>query len=165
MVCDICGSEEASIHIRQVSEGESVELALCAKCAAVRGISAGEGPAFSVSDLLTGLIDVKQRVPQRRKICPRCGQTLENLKKRSRVGCTECYLVFGKEIRGMLGRIHGKAQHRGKLPRRLATYRTLLIDVESLKRRLKSAVGAENYEEAARIRDRIAELKGPGEDD
>ena len=64
-----------------------------------------------------------------------------------------------------LGRLHGKAQHRGELPRRLATYKTLLIDVESLKRRLKSAVRSENYEEAARIRDRIAELKGQGEDD
>ena len=165
MLCDICGSEEASLHIRQVSEGETVELALCARCAAVRGISAGEGPAFSVSDLLTGLIDVKRRVPARRRICPRCGQTLENLKKRSRVGCTECYVVFGREIRGLLGRLHGKALHRGKLPRRLATYKTLLIDVESLKRRLKSAVRSEDYEEAARIRDRIAELKGQGEDD
>ncbi len=160
MLCDICGTEQASIHIRQVTEGESVELALCAKCAAVRGISAGEGPAFSVSDLLTGLIDVKKRVPTKRRICPRCGQTLENLKKRSRVGCTECYVVFGREIRGVLGSLHGKAQHRGKLPRRIAAYKTLLIDVESLKRRLKSAVRAENYEEAARIRDRIAELKG-----
>jgi protein arginine kinase activator len=165
LVCDICGSEEATIHIRQVTEGETVELALCARCAAVRGISAGEGPSFSVSDLLTGLIDVKKRVPQRRKICPRCGQTLENLKKRQRVGCNECYVVFGKEIRGLLGRMHGKAQHRGKLPRRLATYKTLLVDVEALKRRLRAAVRNENYEEAAKIRDRIAELNAQGEDD
>ena len=165
MLCDICGSEEASLHIRQVTEGDSVELALCSKCAAVRGISAGEGPAFSVSDLLTGLIDVKKRVPPRRKVCPRCGQTLENVKKRSRVGCMECYAVFGKDIRGLVGRLHGRAQHRGKLPRRLATFKTLLVDVESLKRRLKSALRSENYEEAARIRDRIVELKAQGQDD
>jgi protein arginine kinase activator len=53
----------------------------------------------------------------------------------------------------------GRTQHRGKYPKRLMAYKTLLIDIEELKRKLDRAVKKEDYEEAALLRDQIKELE------
>ena len=165
MTCSICGQEEATIHIKQISEGSTVELHLCENCATDRGIGAsGETAEFSISNLLTGLVENKKGSSKRRKACPQCGMTLEILKKRAKLGCNECYTVFAKEIRGIIGRMYGQTQHRGKLPKRLKAYKTLLIDVETLRTCLGKAIKNEDYEEAARLRDQISELKGQAGD-
>ena len=165
MKCDVCGGAAATIHIKQVSEDVTVELHLCEECAAAKGIGQeAERTDFSISSLLTGLVDITKGDQKQHKVCPACGMTIENLKKRATLGCNECYAVFAKEIRGTVGRMYGRTAHKGKLPKRLATYKTLLIDVETLKRQMKVALRNEDYEQAARLRDRIADLKGQASD-
>jgi protein arginine kinase activator len=172
MKCEICGARKAVIHIQQVAGKERIDLHLCEECAVERGIvgagSAGGGKEqrieISISSLLNGLVDVRDLKGAAEKVCPGCGSKWESIRKRGKVGCAECYGVFGREMRGMLEKLgaHG-TNHRGKLPRRLRTYKKYLVDVVKLKEGLKEALKREDYEKAARIRDRIRELEKPAE--
>lgn len=162
MKCDVCGSAEAVVHIEQMSGDEEIHLHLCEDCAAARGISAtSEHTELEVSHLLAGLLEIDDdaRKTRTRKSCPRCGMTLKELKSRHAFGCNECFSTFASEIRSMIRREFGDVSHSGKYPRRIETYKAYLMDMHELKRRLTTAVKEENYEEAARLRDRIEELK------
>lgn len=166
MKCDNCGSEQAIIHIRQVSDEQTVDLHLCEQCAALKGINTEEGKVeLSISGLLNGLVrsGKGKKKSRQNRVCPSCGMTAELIRKRARVGCNECYTVFAREVRDIIGKMYGRVLHKGKFPRRMREYKTLLLDVEALKRRLRTALRDENYEEAARLRDRIEKLKEQAE--
>ncbi len=47
----------------------------------------------------------------------------------------------------------------GKTPRRLPRTQSEQVELTTLRRRLQQLVNEENYEEAARVRDRIKELE------
>jgi protein arginine kinase activator len=162
MNCEICGAREAVIHIQQVIGKERVDLHLCEECAVERGITSSEDRIeLSISNLVNGLLDVhKTKKKDTAQICPRCNSTWENVNKREKMGCPECYTTFHREIRHSLRKMLGKSQHRGKLPRRLSTYKTVLVDLVRLKEGLEEALKREDYEKAARLRDRIQELEG-----
>lgn len=166
MKCEICGTRKAVIHIQQVIGKERIDLHLCDTCALERGISSSEERIeLSISSLLHGLVDLRKMKGTKEKACPQCGSTWELIGKRQKTGCGECYTTFNKEIQAFFKQMVEKAQHRGKLPKRLRTYKTYLVDVVRLKEGLKEAIRREDYEKAARIRDRIKELENiPGED-
>jgi len=163
MKCDICGSNEAVIHIKQETGSEAVELYLCEECAAARGITGdSEDVDLSVTNLLTALVDTKDtgQESDKKKACPRCGMTMQRFKREGRLGCNECYSTFSKEIGRILGKMYGRSHHRGKYPKRLLAYKTFLVEIEKLKKQLDRAVKQENYEKAAQLRDRIREMTG-----
>ena len=135
MKCEICGARKAVIHIRQVIGKEWVDLHLCEECALERGISGeGEHVELSISNML------------------------------KKFGCAECYSTFSREIHFLLEKMGAQSTHRGKLPRGLSTYKRYLVDVVKLKEGLKQALKREDYEKAARIRDRIRELENASEE-
>jgi protein arginine kinase activator len=160
MKCEICGGREAVIHIQQVIGKERVDLHLCEECAVERGITSGQDRIeLSISHLINGLVDVRATKAARKTVCPRCGSPWESVRRREKMGCPECYTAFHREIRFLLRKSLGKTQHRGKLPQRLRTYKTYLVDVLKLKEGLEEALKREDYEKAARLRDRIKELE------
>jgi protein arginine kinase activator len=59
----------------------------------------------------------------------------------------------------LLENIHGETRHCGKTPRRLPQNKQTQSELIQLRNRLKQAVTKEDYEEAARIRDRIRSLE------
>jgi protein arginine kinase activator len=164
MKCEICGGRDAVIHIQQVIGKERVDLHLCEECAVERGITSSQDRIeLSISNLLNGLVEVRSKKAKKSSVpqaCPRCGSTWEVVNKRQRMGCPECYTTFHREIRQALRKLLGKSQHRGRLPKRLSTYKTVLVDMVKLKEGLEEALKREDYEKAARIRDRIRELEG-----
>ena len=166
MKCDICQKRNATIHIQQVAGDEEIDLHLCERCAAHKGITTGEDqPDFSISRLLNGLIEIDNRISKLKgkKVCPRCGMTLEKIQSTATLGCNECYSVFAVEVREIIHKSMGKVQHRGKYPGRILAFKTYLIDMEELKRKLNRAVKEERYEEAAELRDKIEELNRSSE--
>lgn len=171
MKCEICGARKAVIHIQQVIGKERIDLHLCEECAVERGIvdttdsGRGEGAGrdqridLSISSLLNGLVDIRSLKGSQGKVCPQCGSTWELIRKREKMGCAECYASFSREIRFLLEKMGLRGSHRGKLPRRLRTYKKYLVDVVKLKEGLKEALKREDYEKAARLRDRIEQLE------
>jgi protein-arginine kinase activator protein McsA len=95
--------------------------------------------------------------------CSKCGTTWDRLRQDGRVGCVECYNVFQAQLSEVMERLQQAVQHMGKHPRAAAKRRRRLEHLRArrdhrlamLQRRLQEAVSTENYEEAAKIRDKI----------
>ncbi len=84
MTCEICSTKEAVFHIKQIIGKDEIELHLCEKCARLRGITKNEDTIdFSISQLLTGLVDTKS-LPKKSgneiAECPTCGFTVTKFK-------------------------------------------------------------------------------------
>ncbi len=53
MKCNICGAEEATVHLVVMAEGRSLKIDLCQVCAEERG--ANDPTGFSLPDLLSAV--------------------------------------------------------------------------------------------------------------
>lgn len=161
MKCQVCGDRDATVHLTDVILGEEVHL--CDKCAEEQGAVM---PTISVSSVLSSLIEQHQAEMEDELegvVCPMCGMTHSEIRKRGKVGCARCYEIFAKSLMPFLERIQGSSEHRGKAPRHLArgdveVRRKLL----QLKQRLKIAVMEEDYELAVTLRDEIRNLGSKG---
>jgi len=95
--------------------------------------------------------------------CTKCGTTWDRLRQDGRAGCSHCYEAFGDQLIEVMDRLQRSAQHIGKIPRAAVKRRRRLEHLrtrrdhrlEMLNRRLKEAVAAEKYEDAAKLRDQI----------
>lgn len=162
MICDTCGKRQATVHYTEIHNGEMTEMHLCEECARKKEI--GFKPHFSLADLLAGLGDFESTLPLevRKEKCPVCGMSLADFKKIGRLGCANCYTAFKNSLAPLLKRIHGRTIHTGKMAGVVekGAARSML---EKLKAALKEAISKEEFEEAARIRDKIKELEKRGE--
>jgi protein arginine kinase activator len=164
MKCEVCGLKEAVIHIRQVFPSGVQEVHVCEECAQEKGFSRDreeETPELSISNLLSGLVEFREpRGEVSRESCPRCGLTVQEFRKRGKLGCSECFPAFAVDVRAALSQMTGRTHHTGKFPRRLSTEPEVAADRDRLRAALKDALEGEEYEKAALLRDRIKEL-GP----
>ncbi|MBN2483093.1 MAG: UvrB/UvrC motif-containing protein [Candidatus Omnitrophica bacterium] len=157
MNCDICHKIVATVHLTEIVNEKVVELHICQKCAKVKTDELKS--QLSLSDFLGGLVDkpdTKKTVPT---ACPLCGLTFNEFREKGRLGCGECYGAFKDQILPLFRKIHGSTQHVGKIPAHVE--KKILIDreKEELKNRLARAVKLEEYEEAARIRDKLKHIR------
>ncbi len=161
MVCDICGKNESTVHLTEIINNEVTKLNLCESCAREKASEMEEH--FGLSDLLAGLADlgsttVESEVPESVK-CPSCGFTYQNFKKSGRLGCSECYEAFKKQLVPLLKRIHGADRHVGKVPLMIGKTVKDTRTLQEFKMKMEKAIQAEEFEEAARLRDKIKELE------
>ncbi len=162
MICDICHSNEASIHVTEIVNNQMQEIHICEECAKKKGIMMS--PNFGLADFLANLTDFglpaeKQALGQKQLKCPGCGLGFEDFKKIGRLGCGECYTAFKKGLQPLIRKIHGNLQHTGKHPEGAAGYSQETASLTDLEDKLKKAISDEAYEEAARLRDRIRAIK------
>ena len=161
MVCNICGKNQATVHLTEIIDDQITELHLCEECAQKKG--AQMESHFGLSDLLAGLADLgtqfnKTKTEAKLK-CSKCGLTYEDFKKVGRLGCGECYNAFKEALVPLLKRIHGSTQHYGKSPKKAAKMVKAKNELEMLKEKLQKAIQKEDFEEAAKLRDKIRELE------
>lgn len=95
--------------------------------------------------------------PQDKKSCPVCGTTLEDIRKTSVVGCTDCYEAFKDELFPWIEKVQAEPKHMGKIGVSVPVKSRQEQQIFSLRRDLQKAIDEERYEEAAILRDRIAE--------
>lgn len=160
MVCDICGKNEATVHLTEIINNEVTKLHLCEECAREKASEMEEH--FGLAELLAGLADfgVQLESDETTKVkCHSCGFTFMDFKKVGRLGCGECYETFKKSLTPLLRRIHGSDQHYGKAPSKAQKGAKVRDDIQELKTRLQKAIQMEEFEEAARLRDQIKELE------
>ena len=143
MKCQNCGNNEVNYHYTQIVNGEKKEIALCSKCANELGANMWDfnmpidfsdflGDFFTGSQesLLTGFMNTEEIR------CPQCKMTFEEFKNLGKFGCDVCYDTFSSKIAPILKSLQGADTHTGRKP--------------------KKAVQEETYEDAANIRDEIA---------
>ena len=159
MECENCREREASIHLTQVVNDQMSTFHLCDACAAAKGLEPGvqSGNAL-LTDFLAQMGKGIGAAPAT-GACPFCETTLADLKRTGRLGCPECYAHFQQHLRGLLRKLHGGTQHAGKtyLGDGAAVDRS--TQLAELRRGLQQAVGAEDFERAASLRDQIRRVE------
>ena len=169
-LCQKCQAKPAVFSYEQTINGKKSECALCADCAAEwkRSHKLNEEAFFQMSEfspfsgldsLFGSLFTPAVAVQQAGKKCPLCGATFADLKRSGKVGCAECYETFASELAPTVRSIHGTQKHTGRSPESLASETQKKKKLEALQKAMKAAVEAQEYEEAARLRDEIRALE------
>lgn len=167
MLCDICHKNDATVHLTEIINNNVTKLHLCEQCAREKSTEMEEH--FGLADLLSGLADLVPVADEKEKIaaetslkCPACDFTFQNFRKMGRLGCPKCYDTFKLQLSPLLRKIHGSDAHIGKMPVKKETARGKTALLSELKSKLEAAIGAEEFEEAARLRDQIKVLDKKG---
>jgi len=149
MDCQKCARKPATVFMTTVVGGDLKKIDLCEDCA--RSSGAIHPTGFLAADMI--IQEAIQAVVPEATACPACGYTLETLQKTGRMGCGVCYEKFSAPLQAALVESQKDLVHRGKRPARKRATR------EELEKEMQDHVARENYEEAARLRDRIAKMK------
>ncbi len=165
-MCEACGERPAEIRVTDVARGRIEERMLCSVCAAQLGVDVGGSTDFTVSKLVAGMGESEQAqgTPAPEVSCPACGLTLTEFRGSGKLGCPDCYQAFAKDLTVLIRRLQGSLRHTGRGPGERTTQQAIQLELAALRNRLAEAVANEAYEEAARIRDRIRELKASATD-
>ena len=160
MVCSVCGQSEATIHLTEILNNQMVEIHLCESCAEQKG--ADFKSHFNFNKLLASLADLgsEEVAEQISKLqCKMCGMTQEEFAKTGRLGCADCYQTFERLLLPILRRVQRDAHHVGKVPTKAPAPVKRTFNLRELHDRLRKSVLAEEFEEAAKIRDQIRNLE------
>ncbi|MDR1595923.1 MAG: UvrB/UvrC motif-containing protein [Puniceicoccales bacterium] len=185
--CQFCG-KPAVVHMTQIVNNKTTVIHMCSECAAKHGLFGKEGLPFALlSNLGEALFSgIKKGSTVNGLICSKCGCTPMAFKETGRLGCPHCYEDLKPLVDGIVESSQKGPVHRGKVPKnrtRVEIEKILTTEptddgasrpeksrkskksgthkskIEELRAMLDEAIKMEHYEEAARLRDEIAELK------
>lgn len=156
--CSIC-DKEATVHLTQIVNNKIHKVDLCESCAQKKGVTDPEG--FSLADLMSKapLTPVSSEA---QLVCPSCGQESADFRRTGRLGCSDCYEVFQSLVLPVLEDMHAGTSHKGKVPTVLSR-QSRKMQLKNLQDSLARAVAEEAYEDAAKFRDQIKEVKEAAE--
>jgi protein arginine kinase activator len=156
MKCQLCNEREATVFIKHVAAGEVSQLHVCATCAEQKGLDV-QIPTPLLNELLYGTGGDRQpaKSGSGNRACPVCHMRRGHFRKTSLLGCPACYETFREDVAPFLEDAVEARGHVGKVPRR----EQLTAEIAALEQRLHTAVGAQNYEEAALLRDRLRDAR------
>lgn len=166
MLCQNCGKNEATTHIKQIINGDMAESHLCSNCASHLGYSdVFSGFGLNLSEIFGSLLGdmVPTLAAGKGHRCEKCGAAFDDIVREGKVGCAECYRTFYDKLLPSIQRIHGKIKHSGKSssasPEKVKV-ETTEEKIEKLQLQMNDAVVKQDFELAAKIRDEIKALKG-----
>jgi protein arginine kinase activator len=152
--CDLC-SKPATVHLTQIVNNKIHKVDLCEACAQAKGVTDPSG--FSLADLL--LKASLNPEPQADVRCESCGLSQQDFKKTGRFGCPVCYDAFSTMLSPILETMHKGVAHVGKVPQRALERRSLYDRLTKLETDLEQAIKSERYEDAARFRDELHQVR------
>ncbi len=160
--CQRCQKETANVHVTEINDsGVKAELHLCEECAKSKGVP--PVPSSTVFALFKELMEKTSSVSRARdRQCPQCGMTFGEFKSKGRFGCSHDYEVFQSRVIPLLERIHGASENagdEGAAAPEPAAADASAGELKRLRKDLQRVIKNEEYEEAARIRDRIQTLE------
>lgn len=164
MMCDECGIRPATIRLMSIIDGDKVTRNLCAHCLSDVKKSLPNLDLSGLDGMLASLLAATKNMglqPQSEEIsitCPTCSTTYEQFQKSGLLGCAGCYQAFREPLETLLKRVHGQTQHMGRTPGVVDEAISAKISIYNLKQQLTRAIAAEEYEQAAELRDRIRSL-------
>lgn len=160
MLCDICKTNVAKIHLTEIEGGKTKKVDLCETCSKEKGVE--NSTSFALADMLLGLGASQEMAaasggPEVK--CQACGFTQADFKKTGRFGCAECYVTFADGLEGLLKTMHKGTRHVGKVPRLRRETRDFSEKLKGLQKRLEKAIRDEDFEQAANVRDEIKQMR------
>jgi len=159
MLCQRCNQSKATVHITDTVPQKS-ERHLCEDCAEVEGVIVKHHHP-TTNEVLQQFLKHKLAASGHDDItCPRCGLSFREFQEKGQLGCPHDYSVFREFLMPLIERAHeGGSRHIGKVPPSADESVHRQTDLVRLRRELRDAVARENYEEAAKVRDRIRVLE------
>ncbi len=156
--CEICNKADSQIEISVFVEQDLVQLHICEDCATdcrldFEALEHGTVPDF-LEHVLAMDKSCKGEEIDGELACPECGMTAEEIEVTEQVGCSLCYTIFKDILAEKLPESRHRTVHVGKEVTDQPEESIL-----SLQKKLQAAVEREEYEQAAVLRDRIAELE------
>ncbi|MBP0979424.1 MAG: UvrB/UvrC motif-containing protein [Oscillospiraceae bacterium] len=158
MLCDKCKKNIASNFYTQNINGKTYRYYLCDECAkSLTNIN------FFLDDLLGSLLSSGNSFSKINNninnniICPKCGASLDDIRKNGKVGCDVCYNKFREQLLPSIKKIHANTKHTGKIPSSFSS--SSLSKISDLKSALEIAIKKQEFELAAKLRDQINDLK------
>ena len=91
------------------------------------------------------------------KLCMHCGFTWSEFKARGLLGCSYCYTSFADELKPILLEIHGVLPQENASILLPETVQQRLEEMAALREKLNTAIRDENYLEAQRLKQSLAE--------
>jgi protein arginine kinase activator len=171
IICQSCQKNLASVHVTEIVEStekaangkgprkEVHEQHLCEICAASVDLPHASAIKKSAADIWKLLQMSSQHTKKRSgPACPDCGMSLDEFRKKGRLGCARDYEVFKNHIGDLLERVHGARAHVGRVPGTNEADALLSQRLSTLRLQLEQAIRSEAYESAARLRDEIKAL-------
>ena len=180
MLCQNCNKNKATVKYTQIINDNKKEMMLCEECSQKLGISKmsfnmpidfsnffGEMLSdYENSDFMPMISKIKELK------CDNCNMTYDEFINIGKLGCPECYTAFSDKIDPILRRIHGSDRYLGRKINNKSKLSDKNIEdkektkvkkeetkKQKLERNLKNAILQERYEDAAKIRDEIKNLK------
>lgn len=158
MLCDECGSREATIHYTEMVDGQLSEWHLCEECARKRGTAIALTPLTGpLVGVLMGLLEDARggEIEEPGPVCSECGLSYQEFRRLGKLGCGACYDSFRDELRTLLRRVHGSTTHAGRSPSGVEDGLDAEREIRRLRAELAASVRDEEYERAAELRDAI----------
>jgi protein arginine kinase activator len=161
MLCQQCKQHTATVHLTDLVNGEKHERHLCERCAAEEGVAVKQH--VSINEVLNSFLTSQASVQELAQLkCPECGTTFVEFRSQGVLGCPNDYDAFGEALESVIERAQdGHTRHTGKAPGQNIELEPDQQKRLELQRELRDAVATEDYERAARLRDRLAELDTP----
>ena len=142
--------QNAAAYFTLVAGGKAETYACCQGC-----------PALLAGAILPSVaLGLKLTVPAPvgRGKCPTCGFRWADFERVHRLGCPTCYEAHAPQAMATIARIQPGLEHQGRRPHDPSADRdSKLAEAREL---LQAALKTEDYETAAVLRDRIADLEG-----
>ena len=165
MQCQICKKIEATVHLTEIVDGVRSEMHMCEHCAQNEGVVVKS--QVPINELLGNLLASQPMDEEsfgastaKDEVCPYCGFTIQQYRKDGLLGCPHDYNVFEKQLSLLVEKTQdGKTVHRGKVPSKAPQQAAVQTHIADLQKQLEAAVKSENYELAAKLRDRIVEAE------
>ena len=156
--CQRCDKARATVHLTDCTGGEPRERHLCDACAEQEGLTLKQHAG--ITSMLEKFVQQTAKIEDiARLTCPECGMSFAEFRNSGLLGCPHDYVAFEKLLLPLLERAHdGRTEHVGKTPADAGAGARTRSTIAQLHRDLDRAVEAEEYEQAARLRDQIREL-------
>jgi protein arginine kinase activator len=120
MRCQQCNEAEATVHLKEVTDGKRQELHLCETCAREKGFHlVVEHNKLTIATQFIWMAEnlypeTSSKVGAVQ--CPSCGLRYSQFSRAGRVGCAGCYEAFATQLQKVLHRVHGATRHKGRVP-------------------------------------------------
>jgi len=168
MRCQNC-DKPATFHITELTDGKPHELHLCEDHAREYLTSSSNEPpgvgsmAAALAQQMAQQMVVGQTAEELAELdqqsCPVCGITFYEFRSQGRLGCPHDYVCFQGQLEPLILNVHGETEHKGKTPRRCASGSEKRTQLIRLRREMKEAIDAEEYERASQLRDDIRRIE------
>lgn len=163
MLCQLCGKRTANVCINIDINGTKTRRFICEQCAEKRKLRenpSGAAILALINDIRAANTENGSDINENEdKCCSSCGMHYKDFAETSKLGCSDCYESFSDRLAPILQSITKPPQSTNESAAHDNSPTSKQDDIMKLKHILEQCVEREDYENAAKLRDKISQLE------